>query len=664
MDDGGGWAEVEQGEEGREEKEEEEGGGREDEESAEPIAGASAEVSGAEEEHEWKKKEEESKEASGEDEGEGEVLQAEEEKGEEDDEEGEVLKGDESSEDSSEENFELSAEPSSEASTEASGDEQEGGTEVPPEESVPEFIPTEDAVDQAESIGAEKSHEQLQGNPTQYEEQGSLEEATAEPAQEQPHEEIPTEESPAPVDKEVSPVEPESTLATVEETPATTTIGTDLTSPTQDLLSIQSPTDNMEHPTPSETPGSPTMVIPEEGDKEFPILLSQQEEQEEGSGDEAASGPIEHESAAAEAAAEATLETITEEKPLEQEQTQDLVEEESGEDSLDASYVDVAAAAAVGGLGAAAATELLSDRPSALEEETAPLEVEEQAETPPPQTTVEGESETIQAETAVIPDAECQELAQEAQSEPTESEPDTEFPLERPHPQSYTLDSSDTGSPPRAGEDTTGISDSGVLVPEYVAEETTQPCTQSDVLGESVVLVSHPEQPSSPSTLPHDGSSDTTTSIPDFGRTPIPSLTFTPTSITIPQSTPAATDHEAEAEAEHLASDTISHSALNSDSLSGSDSLSDSETSDSEDEAEREWRESLKELELLASMVLVPFLGKWVGRRCAYWGEFLFGPSVNFTSMSTSPFGRGIEWKDTVLCLPDVFSNWRSYMDI
>ncbi|KAF8456428.1 hypothetical protein BDZ91DRAFT_619581, partial [Kalaharituber pfeilii] len=43
------------------------------------------------------------------------------------------------------------------------------------------------------------------------------------------------------------------------------------------------------------------------------------------------------------------------------------------------------------------------------------------------------------------------------------------------------------------------------------------------------------------------------------------------------------------------------------------------EPDDSEDEAEREWRESLKELELLASMVLVPFLGKWVGRRCAYW---------------------------------------------
>ncbi|RPB21267.1 hypothetical protein L211DRAFT_446375 [Terfezia boudieri ATCC MYA-4762] len=524
-------------------------------------------------------------------------------KEEEDDEEGEVLKGDESSEDNSEENRELSVEPSSEAITEASGDEQEGGTEVPPEEtseSVPEFIPTEEAVDQAESIGAEESHEQLQENPTQYEEQGSLEEATAEPAQEQPHEEIPTEESPAPV-------EPESTLATVSETPATTTIGTDLAQSTQDLLSIQSSTENMEHPTPSETPGSPSMVIREELDKEFPVLLSQQEE---GSSDE---------SAAAEAEETAAEATITEEKPLEQEQTQEQVEEESGEASLDTSYVDVAAA----GLGAAAATELLSDRPSMLEEEI----VEAQAETPPPLPTVEGESETIQVETTVIPDAECQELAQ---SEPTESDPDSESLSERPHPQLYTLDSSDTGSPPGADEDTTGIFDSGVLVPEYVAEETTQPCTQRDDLGESVVLVSHPEQPSSPSTFPNDGSSDTTTSIPHFGTTPIPSFTFTHTSITTPQPAPTGpeAESEAEAEAEHLASDTISLSALNSDSLSGSDSLSDSETSDSEDEAEREWRESLKELELVASMVLVPFLGKWVGRRCAYWGEFLFGPSV------------------------------------
>lgn len=36
-------------------------------------------------------------------------------------------------------------------------------------------------------------------------------------------------------------------------------------------------------------------------------------------------------------------------------------------------------------------------------------------------------------------------------------------------------------------------------------------------------------------------------------------------------------------------------------------------------DAEAEWQESIEQLELLLSMVLVPFLGKYLGRRCAYW---------------------------------------------
>ncbi|KAJ5555134.1 hypothetical protein N7535_007577 [Penicillium sp. DV-2018c] len=36
-------------------------------------------------------------------------------------------------------------------------------------------------------------------------------------------------------------------------------------------------------------------------------------------------------------------------------------------------------------------------------------------------------------------------------------------------------------------------------------------------------------------------------------------------------------------------------------------------------DAEAEWRESIEQLELLLSMVLVPFIGKYFGRRCAYW---------------------------------------------
>jgi hypothetical protein len=39
-------------------------------------------------------------------------------------------------------------------------------------------------------------------------------------------------------------------------------------------------------------------------------------------------------------------------------------------------------------------------------------------------------------------------------------------------------------------------------------------------------------------------------------------------------------------------------------------------------DAEREWNESLQQVELLLTMVLVPYLGKYFGRKCAYWGSF------------------------------------------
>jgi hypothetical protein len=38
-------------------------------------------------------------------------------------------------------------------------------------------------------------------------------------------------------------------------------------------------------------------------------------------------------------------------------------------------------------------------------------------------------------------------------------------------------------------------------------------------------------------------------------------------------------------------------------------------------DAEREWHESLQQIELLLTMVLVPYLGKYFGRKCAYWGR-------------------------------------------
>ncbi|MCJ1340437.1 hypothetical protein MMC09_005733 [Bachmanniomyces sp. S44760] len=62
------------------------------------------------------------------------------------------------------------------------------------------------------------------------------------------------------------------------------------------------------------------------------------------------------------------------------------------------------------------------------------------------------------------------------------------------------------------------------------------------------------------------------------------------------------------------------------DSLPDSASSDDIDSSDEdgdygESDAEREWKESLQQLELLLTMVVVPYVGKYFGRKCAYWGE-------------------------------------------
>jgi hypothetical protein len=61
------------------------------------------------------------------------------------------------------------------------------------------------------------------------------------------------------------------------------------------------------------------------------------------------------------------------------------------------------------------------------------------------------------------------------------------------------------------------------------------------------------------------------------------------------------------------------------DSLPSSSAGSTTSVSPSEEEAysdaEREWRESLQQLELMLTLVLIPYLGKYFGRKCAYWGK-------------------------------------------
>lgn len=59
--------------------------------------------------------------------------------------------------------------------------------------------------------------------------------------------------------------------------------------------------------------------------------------------------------------------------------------------------------------------------------------------------------------------------------------------------------------------------------------------------------------------------------------------------------------------------------SLPSSSAGSTTSVSPSMEEDMSD-AEREWRESLQQLELLLTMVLVPYMGKYFGRKAAYWG--------------------------------------------
>ncbi|KAF2275421.1 uncharacterized protein EI97DRAFT_379336 [Westerdykella ornata] len=55
------------------------------------------------------------------------------------------------------------------------------------------------------------------------------------------------------------------------------------------------------------------------------------------------------------------------------------------------------------------------------------------------------------------------------------------------------------------------------------------------------------------------------------------------------------------------------------DSLPSSSTVSTADGDEYISDAEREWRESLQQLELMLTMIVVPVMGKYFGRKCAYW---------------------------------------------
>ena len=64
----------------------------------------------------------------------------------------------------------------------------------------------------------------------------------------------------------------------------------------------------------------------------------------------------------------------------------------------------------------------------------------------------------------------------------------------------------------------------------------------------------------------------------------------------------------------------VSSSEADIDSLPSSSTSSSADEDEYVSDAEREWRESLQQMELLLTMVRVPYIGKYFGRKFAYYG--------------------------------------------
>jgi hypothetical protein len=75
----------------------------------------------------------------------------------------------------------------------------------------------------------------------------------------------------------------------------------------------------------------------------------------------------------------------------------------------------------------------------------------------------------------------------------------------------------------------------------------------------------------------------------------------------------------------YIIPDASPESSNDQDEVDSLPSSIDSSDLDSEEEsdAQREWEASLQQLELVLTMVIVPYAGKYFGRKFAYWSQFL-----------------------------------------
>lgn len=84
----------------------------------------------------------------------------------------------------------------------------------------------------------------------------------------------------------------------------------------------------------------------------------------------------------------------------------------------------------------------------------------------------------------------------------------------------------------------------------------------------------------------------------------------------------------------------LSQLSIMPDSIASLDSVSSDDSYDDDEEeelrlAQQEWEESLEQLQQLVAVVLLPFLGKFLGRRWSHWG---MSPSVKLISFGSHAY--------------------------
>jgi hypothetical protein len=88
-------------------------------------------------------------------------------------------------------------------------------------------------------------------------------------------------------------------------------------------------------------------------------------------------------------------------------------------------------------------------------------------------------------------------------------------------------------------------------------------------------------------------------------------------------------------------SEGVSRSAMSTSDISLDLSSASSDSSDEEYRlAEKEWQESLAQIHQLISLVLLPWIGKYLGRRWSYWGQYAILLSLLVFSMFCTAYAR------------------------